>query len=64
MKKRIVAWILTLLMIAGALNTCAAEPVDSGDPIALVSEYWTEGSPAAASLNDYLTAVTDSASQH
>ena len=62
MKKRIVAWILTLLMIAGALNTCAAEPVDSVDPIALVSEYWTEGSPAAASLNDYLTAVTDSAS--
>ena len=29
---------------------------------ALLSEYWTEGSAAAASLNDYLRAVTDEAS--
>ena len=28
----------------------------------LLSKYWTEGSPAAASLNDYMTAVTDPAS--
>ena len=62
MKKRFAAWILALLMIAGALILCAAEPVNSGDQTALVSEYWTEGSRAAASLNDYLTAVTDAAS--
>ena len=58
MKKRIIAWILALLMIAGVLNTCAAEPGDSGNQTVLVSEYWTDGSQAAASLNDYLTAVT------
>ena len=62
MKKRFAAWILALLMIAGALNTCAAEPGDSGNQTVLVSEYWTDGSQAAASLNDYLTAVTDESS--
>jgi len=30
-----------------------------GDAPALLSEYWTEGSEAAASLNDYLAAVAD-----
>ena len=62
MKKRFTAWIVALLVIVGALNICAAEAGNSGDQAALVSEYWTDGSPAAASLNDYLTAVTDAAS--
>ena len=34
----------------------------SADEPTLISEYWTEGSEAAASLNDYLLAVTDASS--
>lgn len=62
MKKRLATLMLALLMFAGALNICAAEPGDSGEQTALVSEYWTEGSQAAASLNEYLMAITDAAS--
>ena len=46
---------LCLLRSAGSDERCRGRP-------ALVSEYWTENSEAAASLNDYLTAVTDEAS--
>ncbi len=38
------------------------EQEPAGKEPALLSEYWTEGSAAAASLNDYILAVTDEAS--
>ncbi len=58
-----IALVLILSIIAGCAFCEAQEATnDAGDRPALVSEYWTENSEAAASLNDYLTAVTDEAS--
>ena len=55
--KKISTMLLVLLLLCLASVSVLAE----SQP-ALLSEYWTEGSRAAASLNDYLTAVTDAAS--
>ena len=57
--------ILTGLLLMTVLLMAAALPVHAetaeNEPV-LLSEYWTEGSEAAASLNAYILAVTDEAS--
>ena len=51
--------IASILLIA-ILTLCVSALAEQAP--ALLSEYWTEGSQAAQSLNDYLLAVTDEAS--
>ena len=57
--------ILTGLLLMTVLFMTAALPVHAetaeNEPV-LLSEYWTDGSEAAASLNAYILAVTDEAS--
>ncbi|MBQ1493312.1 MAG: haloacid dehalogenase-like hydrolase [Blautia sp.] len=57
-KSMIIAMLLVVLCMP---RLCWAQEVKAEGP-ALVSAYWTEGSEAAQSLNDYLLAVTDEAS--
>lgn len=57
MMKKISTLLLVLLLLCLASVSALAE----NEP-ALLSEYWTEDSAAAESLNAYLTAVTDEAS--
>ena len=51
----------TLLLILLLLCLASLPALSENEP-ALLSEYWTENSAAAKSLNDYLLAVTDEAS--
>ena len=57
MMKKISALLLILLLLC-----LAALPTLAENEPALLSEYWTEDSAAAESLNAYLLAVTDEAS--
>ena len=57
MMKKVSTMLLVLLLLCLASVSVLAE----SQP-ALLSEYWTEGSAAAESLNAYLLAVTDEAS--
>lgn len=50
-----------LLMLFSAQADSLSQTAEIDEPV-LLSEYWTEGSAAAASLNDYLSAVTDETS--
>ena len=56
MMKRISSLLLVLFLL------CTAAPALADSQPALLSEYWTEDSAAAESLNAYLLAVTDEAS--
>ena len=63
--KKLLSLMMALLMIFGTVSFAENAQTDTDAPLrntALISEYWAEGSQAAASLNDYLTAVTDTAS--
>lgn len=54
---------LTALLCLSLLSPCTAEEAQAlTEGSALLGTYWTEGSPAMESLNDYLLAVTDPAS--
>ena len=65
MKKQ-VAYALAALFCLSLTSLCqAASPeaaTDTAESPVLLGEYWTEGSPAMESLNEYLLAVTDSTS--
>ena len=63
--KKLLSLMMALLMIFVTVSFAEKAETDTDASLhntALVSEYWTDGSQAAASLNDYLTAVTDTAS--
>ena len=64
MKRNAAIALVLILSIFTGCACCEAPGAanNAGDGPALVSEYWTERSEAAASLNDYLTAITDEAS--
>ena len=68
-KKVVMAICLALFAALVPINLAAAEgfdynPTDSGSRIgtALLTDYWTDNSKAAESLNEYLRAVTDETS--
>ena len=68
-KKLVMAICLALFAALVPINLAAAEgfdynPTDSGSRIgtALLTDYWTDNSKAAESLNEYLRAVTDETS--
>ena len=60
MKKTLIGALLLAVLLLTAQLPAFAEAVQSGP--ALLSEYWTNDSKAAESLNAYLLAVTDEAS--
>ena len=71
MLRRLLAMTICFALFAAlaVMNPAAAEEVTnhspddgSGTGTALLSDYWTDGSEAAKSLNDYLLAVTDETS--
>ena len=65
MMRKLLSLMMALLMIFGTVSFAENAPADMDAPLrntALVSKYWSEGSQAAESLNDYLMAVTDEAS--
>ena len=69
MIRKLLAMMICLVLFSSMVSTglCLAEesiPDSSGDGYGtvLLTDYWTEGSEAAKSLNDYLLAVTDETS--
>ena len=63
--KKLLSLMMALPMIFGTVSFAENAETDTDASLhntALVSEYWTDRSQAAASLNDYLTAVTDTTS--
>ena len=64
-KLKVMAICLVLFAVLIPIHSAAAEePVHdaSDNGSALSGDYWTDGSEAAKSLNDYLLAVTDETS--
>ena len=60
MKKVVAAMISIILLFTLCTSPLYAERAnEAGMPPALLSEYWTDGSAAAESLNAYLLSVTD-----